>query len=708
MKLNSAKMSQRVLALICTLALVISVLPVYKAKAAGVFTVNTHEAVPIGTIAYPDDTISVVCREEDYQSYQLLTFVDENGNMLDYRYGYYGQGNETVPYIKGIDYWEVTSSNVQTNNDVFSTNGGPVIYVIQTTLTARYGKADANNNNGTSGYDNTTTGNDYETALIDINNNLPSNDQFFDYWDDVIANNAVIDFGQYQVTDQLETTNNGSVDEERRSGQPAQQVIYQVAEADSDITATPTPTPEDKPRGPVNPDVDYQPSPSPEPTATPEPTDDPRGHANPDVTDIPSPTPDDDQRGPANPEVSPIPSPEPSDIPAPSATPTLAPTATPKPTATPTPKPTATPVPQQVTTPMPTPYVPQTYVPPVPTGPVQVIAQVKEPEHVVYNIDLEVGRYAKITPKYARNDTHKSSNTKIILDPRSDVGSFSSQDFEARAVAPGNATLTFKTNSENYTEDWNVNVYCRPLDFEKTQYVVYSPKDKDAWITLYLKYFEYEYEYAYDFVWSSSEDSKSQSKRQIYLAGGTKTTTYARYCIRKGTEGAFKVTVKDKYGNSASTVIIVRPEVVETPSTEKTEKENKDSGNKDKNTETTTLTLKQIKKALKSVSIDMDCTNNKYKKMTFTWSGDTITGAPFSGYEIMYAKYKKGTSADKLEYKTLKDIKKGTTQKYTYTGKKLKKNKTYVMYVRAYITVDGKKYYNTTPSEDYMKIKIKK
>lgn len=644
-------MLQRILALACALALVIGVLPTYRAKADGVFTVNTHEAVPIGTVAYPGDTISVVCSEEDYQSYQLLTFVDENGNLLDSRYGYYGQGNETVPYIKGIDYWEVTSSDVQTNNDVFSANGGPVIYFIQTTLTAGYFKGDANNNDS----------------------NLPSNDQFFDYWDDVIANNAAIDFGQFQVTDNLEKTNSEATG--RQSGEPANVIQYVVAEADTDITATPVP--EDNPRGPANPDWD-------DPTAIPTPTEVPQDPMNPiwqEPTDIPTQEP-----------VQPIP------------TATPVPTATPIPTATPTP----IPVPKEVTTPIPTPYVQQIYVPEVPKAPIQVIATVKEPEYSYYNIDLEVGRYANITPNYAKESTFtvSTSDKKIILEPRSQVGSFSSTDYESRAMKPGDAVLTFNSKSKNYTEYWNVHVYCRPLDFEKTQYVVYSPEDRDAWITLKLKYFEYDYEYAYDFEWSSSEDSKAQSKRQIYLAGGTKTTTFARYCVRKGTEGAFTITVKDKYGNSASTLLIVRPKTVAKPATDT----GKDSGSKDKDksTETTTLTLKQIKKALKSVSIEMDCTKNKYKKMSFSWDGDTITGAPYSGYEIMYAKYKKGTPVADLEYKTLKDIKKGTTKTYTYTGKKLKKGKTYEMYVRAYITVDGKKYYNTVHSEDYMKITVKK
>ncbi|MCR5329568.1 MAG: hypothetical protein K6E62_00060 [Lachnospiraceae bacterium] len=682
MKHNAVKMYQRVLALACVLALAISVLPMYRASAAGVFTVNTHEAVPIGTIAYPNDEIVVVCDEEDYQSYQLLYFKDENGNTLESRYGYYGPNSytEPVPDIKGIDYWEVTDSNVTTTNDVFSTNGGAVIYFIQTSLTAGYGSSnnnDSGNDAGTSRNEPGKNDNDYGQNIYYYDSNLPTNDQFFDYWDEVIANNAIIDFGQFEVTDNLEKSNNEETG--RQNGEPAQTVSYQVAEAESDITATPAPEPFTEPRGPMNPELDPTAAPSPEPTEAP--------------------------RGPMNPELDPTATPIPQVIASPTPIPQVSATPTPVPrvvTATPTP----IPVPKEVTTPIPTPYVPQVYVPQIPREPIQVIATVKEPEYSSYDIDLEVGRYANITPKYAKESTFtvSTSDKSILLPPRDQVGSFSSTDYESRAMKPGNAVLTFNSKSKNYTENWNVHVYCRPLDFEKTQYVVYSPKDRDAWITLKLKYFEYEYEYAYDFEWLTSEDSKDKSKRQIYLAGGDKKSTFARFCIRKGTEGAFTITVRDKYGNSAQTVLIVRPEVVEKPSTEKEKDDGKNSGNK---IETPTLTLKQIKKQLKSVSIDLDCTNNKYKNMTFIWGGDKLS-IPFNGYEIRYAKYKKGTAYADYSYKTLKEIKKGTTEKYTYTGKKLKKGKTYVMYVTAYVTVDGKKYYNTPASEDYMKIKIKK
>ena len=223
---------------------------------------------------------------------------------------------------------------------------------------------------------------------------------------------------------------------------------------------------------------------------------------------------------------------------------------TPEPTSSPTPyqNPTSAPIP----TVKPTPYqnpVTTPVVRPDPSGIVYVTPEVKTPQKVTYDVDLEVGRLAHIKPEKATQDTRKSSNTGIINDPRLATGTFN-VEYEARANKPGDATLTFGTSKENFTEEWNVHVYCRPLDFEKTEYVVEKKAGKDGYITLYLKYFEYEYEYAYNFEWSSSD------KDVAYLAGGTYTTTFARFCVKK--PGITIITVKDKYGNSSQCALVVK------------------------------------------------------------------------------------------------------------------------------------------------------
>ena len=122
---------------------------------------------------------------------------------------------------------------------------------------------------------------------------------------------------------------------------------------------------------------------------------------------------------------------------------------TPAPTILPSPdtQPTVTPVPPVIK--------------PDKQGNVYIIPEEKTPQKVSFDVDLEVGRLAHIKPQQAVNDTKTSSNTKIINDPRLATGSFNAE-YEARANNPGQATLTFYNSKENFTEEWNVNVYCRP------------------------------------------------------------------------------------------------------------------------------------------------------------------------------------------------------------------------------------------------------
>ena len=104
-----------------------------------------------------------------------------------------------------------------------------------------------------------------------------------------------------------------------------------------------------------------------------------------------------------------------------------------------------------------------------------------------------------------------------------------------------------------------------------------------------------------------------------------------------------------------------------------------------------TVVVKQPKQVkLKSVK------NNKKKAVTVKWK--KVKGA--TGYQVKYARNKKFTKGKKV--KTIKDAKKASL-----TIKKLKKNKTYFVKVRAYtIGKDGKKVYGDW--SNVKKIKIKK
>ena len=643
MKQNAMKQIQRILAVFCALAMVITLLPLHSVKADDYFYYNLHEKIKEGTIARPGQLIKAECETQDIDSSCTMNFYFEGKNVATVM-SYFVSDGETIPAWEGVDYWEATDSQIEQvqSNDNF----GNAFMIYNGTVNFTAVPLQDNNN----GYYNDNT-----VRAID---DTPNEDQFYDYYEDVIRMNALIDFGQYEVTNEL-SDNNGVQENPRwAQGNPQQDVVYVATQVDTDITATPIPE-DEKPRGPVNPD------------GTPE------------------PTPWQDPRGPVNPDDTPTP--EPSATPVPTS---VEPT-NPVITATPTP----IPIPKEVT-PIPTPEPQQVYIPPVPTGTVEVIAQVKEPQHVVYDIGIEVGRNAKITTGNKTNSSKKSSNKKIIHDPYEDVSTFATNKFIALASWPGDATLTF-TGSEAI-EDWNVHVYCRPLDFEQSQYVVVKPKKDYGYITLYLKYFEYASEFAYDFQWSSS------NKDVAIVYGGDPNSTFCRFRVAK--EGVTVISCKDKYGNESKTVLIVKPdESTSSGKDDNTGKDNsgKENTGKDNNTETKTLTTKQIKKNLKSASVELDCETKSDGSILFWWSGDDV-GVPYNGYIIKYAEYKKGTSLDKLKYKTLKKINKGKKVKYTYSGSKLKKGKTYVFYVTGYVTIKDKKYYNTVHSEDYLKFKIKK
>ncbi len=475
--------------------------------------------------------------------------------------------------------------------------------------------------------------------------------QYFEFWNNAISTNNLPDLGQYQVTDETSDTN-ANPEGQRIQGGPRNDVVYQVVTQEE---LTPTPT--------IEPRAGY--------------------------TDV------DPNQGiqwaPSNPNPN-----EPT--PAPTETPEPTPTEEPAPTTDPNPVPTQEPVtPGQQPTPIPTPVPQQIYVRPDPKGPVLVAPISQEPTKVVYDVGLEVGRLAHFTPTNATNDTKKSSDTNIINDPRSAVGSFSGTDHEARANNPGDATITFGNSSLNFTEVWNVHVYCRPLDFERTQYVVESSEDKDTYITLYLKYFEYEFEYAYDFKYTTS------NKKVAYLAGGDLFSTFARFCIPKGAEGATVLTVQDKYGNSESAVLIVKSgaKKAETPTV--TPEVTPDPG-KPAEPEKEKITGSQFKKLVKAAELDCEAVSKK-GKIVLTWDvfDDELTDAGLGGIEG----YQIQISTDKGKtWKTKKTIKKAGTRKWTF--KAGKKGKTYHFRIRGYKVFEdnGKKYY--TGWQAGLKAKFKK
>lgn len=385
---------------------------------------------------------------------------------------------------------------------------------------------------------------------------------------------------------------------------------------------------------------------------------------------------------------------------------------TPELTQTPTIVP--SPGPQPTTTPIPPVIRPDS------KGNLYVIPEEKTPQKISFDIDLEVGRLAHIKPQQAMNHSKTSSNTKIINEPRLATGSFNAE-YEARANNPGQATLTFYNSTENFTEEWNVNVYCRPLDFEKSEYVVEKKAGRNGYITLFLKYFEYEFEYAYAFEWSSSDKSVA------YLAGGDQLSTFARFCVVK--PGVTVITVKDKYGNSSQCLLIVKdeelakntptpteaptltpeptPEPTATPKPTKTPKPtatpkptttpNPTKTPKPTATPTATptpdeladgITIKQIKKMVKASSIDLKV-EQKDNELALNWeSTDSLVFEAFlDGYQVQVK------LPGSKKFKTIKTIKKAT--KLAFNFKDAESKKKYVFRVRGYY-VDpntGKKTY---------------
>ncbi|MCR5685927.1 MAG: hypothetical protein K6G81_11010 [Lachnospiraceae bacterium] len=551
-----------------------------------------------------------------------------------------------------------------------------------------------------------------------------------------------IDYSQYEVNQ--ETTE--QID--KLEGSAPQNIKYQAADANytgaAPSTIPITPDPDERPRGPVNPDID----PSPVPTQE-EPS---RGPANPDNDPSPVPTQEEPSRGPVNPDVTEIPSAAPTEVPsqapseiptevptevpsqipseipteapsqapseiptetpsetpteapsqAPEATPTAVPTEptvptltqapTAAPTATPVPTatlaPTATPRPVAVNTPIPTPYIPEVIMPtPVETVIVVPREDPVRPKTVIYDIGIEVGRHAYITTGNKTNSTKKSSDKNIIHDPYENGSSFSPNEYIAKAQNPGDAVITFSDGQT--TELWNVHVYARPIDFEKTQYVV-QKKGKDyEYVTLALKYFEYKSEFAYGFKWDSS------NKDVAIVYGGDSNSTFCRFRIAKA--GTTILTVSDKYGRSASAVLIVKPEatpvptatpeptktpeVIKTPEvteaptpTPKPGKENTDKLSK--------AEIKKLKKRVKNAEVAISSAKVKSGQIVIKWDDDDTVD--LDGYEIQYSLSKKFSSDKK--YKTaLKDVE--LEQQYKFiSGKNGKK---YYFRVRGYKDING-------------------
>jgi len=337
------------------------------------------------------------------------------------------------------------------------------------------------------------------------------------------------------------------------------------------------------------------------------------------------------------------------------------------------------------TTPAPSPDV--VSVPGNPEGIVYVIPEIKTPSKVTYDVDLEVGRLAHIVPEKKINKIKKSSDTNIINDPRSATGSFD-VEYEARANNPGDATLTFYNEADAFTEEWNVHVFCRPLDFEKDEYIVEKPEGRDGYITLFLKYFEYEFEYAYAFEWESS------NKDVAYNAGGDQLSTYCRFCIKN--PGVTIITVKDKYGNSSKCALVVKdpasskktdtePEITPTPTPVPDIDNNNQEENKDNESSyISTLSAKKQKKLVKASGIDLSL-NMGNGKIVLKWTSDSETDLELDGYQVQLK------ALGSKKFKTKKTIKNGNKTSWKYT--KGKAYRSYVFRVRGYKLINGKKVY---------------
>ncbi len=272
------------------------------------------------------------------------------------------------------------------------------------------------------------------------------------------------------------------------------------------------------------------------------------------------------------------------------------------------------------------------------------------PTYVKYYMGVEVGRLAHIDPIKDIHTTLSSSDTSILSIPyRREEG-----DYPSRAYKPGKAVLTFYNAKDNHTEEWEVNVYTRPLDFEKTEYVAEITGDYTySYINLQLKNFEHSFEPSYEFKWESSDKSVAE----IY--GGDPYSTSVRLRLKKA--GATIVTVSDKFGNKSSAALVVRY-----------------SDEYYLNKASFTAKLKAKK---------------GYINVSFKEASDIS----LDGYEI-YVSGNKGKT-----YSKKKTIKAGSTLSYKYKGGK--KGKVYYFKVRGYKLVDGKKVYTDWSSPVNAKFK---
>ena len=488
------------------------------------------------------------------------------------------------------------------------------------------------------------------------------------YWENVISNNDLDVIYNYETNDVATTSASNDVSDRRENGSPQKNVVFQVVDDYDYVSSSyynfdyisgngyetdPTQIP-----GYDNPTGSYY------VTSTPTPTEEP----------TPEPTA----------EPTPEPTTEPTTVP--TAEPTIVPTAEPTPEPTATQAPTVTPKPTQVVTSTPVPTVP--LIRPDPSGIIYVTPAEKTPQKVVYDVGLEVGRYAHFTTTQMTNDTKKSSNTKIINDPRSATGSFKANDYEALANNPGDATITFANSKEAFTEEWNIHVFCRPLDFEKTEYVVEMPKTQSyGYVTLFLKYFEYASEFAYDFRWDSS------NKDVAIVYGGDSNSTFCRFRVAK--EGATIITVSDKYGNSSKCVLIVKDpnhkEATPTTTPEVTPEPTKTPDVTPEPTKTpdvtptpSGLTAKQLKKAVKATEVELTAVA-KSGKTVLVWETTSESDYELDGYQVQVKK------SNAKKFKTKKTIKKGSTITWKYTTGIA--NKTYDFRVRGYKVINGKKVY---------------
>lgn len=283
-----------------------------------------------------------------------------------------------------------------------------------------------------------------------------------------------------------------------------------------------------------------------------------------------------------------------------------------------------------------------------------------EPQYAEYNIELEVGRIAHLFPSEATGSWATADKGIIGEAYRYEEPGFV-VNYRANAKAPGTTTITHthETNHiADFIETWKVNVYCRDLSFDEDVYVVQKSGRNPRYFTLNLKEFEYPVEFAYYFKWTSSNP-------EVATVADNWMSTYTDVCVHKA--GVTTITVSDKYGNSRSTLLVVKPDEE--------------------------LLAEQAKAAVKTTAIKASAkAYSEYTKLTWTVNTDTV----LDGYQIYY-------STDGKKFKKLKAVKNPSTLYYRYrTGKS---GRTYYYKVRGYKKIDGKTVY--TPFSDVIKKKFK-